>query len=114
MAQVRLLPKTTTALNGYFAEMRKLENVFKQAGLPASQITLLTMHLAEIDEASARYQKLIASLGTSRAPSDNGKAIALAEQLIQIQVALEHIVAHARAVSRLLAKSIDALDSESE
>ena len=110
MAHVKLLSKTSSALNDYFSAMAQLEQAFKQAGLPASQTTLLAMHLAEIEAESERYQKLIAALRANCVQGANGADDSLVEQLVEVQVALEHIGSHAKAVSRLLSKSIDALD----
>ncbi len=111
MAHAKLIRKPTAAVTDYFSTMKQIEAVLKQAGLPGSQTSLLAMHLAEIEEASKRYADLLDSLRADGGHGANGANDSVLDELVEIQVAVEHIVAHAKAVSKLLDKSIDVLDN---
>lgn len=112
MSQVKVIQKAETPLDSYFAVLNELQVVFKQARLPSSRASVLAMHLAEIDEESEHYRKLVAELRARDLKSTNGKGNDVVEQLVELQISLEHIVSHAQAVSKLLSISIDTLDTE--
>jgi hypothetical protein len=99
-------------LKEYFTTLEKLEGRFKRARLPASQASLLAMHLAEIEEESNQYHRFIVNLEHDKGNGTNGHSDHLLEQLVDIEVSLEHIKSHIEAVSKLLSKNIDALDEE--
>jgi|SRR5581483_3280467 len=97
----------------YFNLLHELETQLQRAGLPASETSLLAMHLAEIEEESINYQQLLANVSGKKNAS-NGQSDELLDQLVEVQVSLEHIKSHHEAARKLLSKSIERLDNEEE
>lgn len=100
-------------LKGYFSILEQIAARLRTGGLPSSQASLLAMHLAEIDQESARFQALVADLQHPPTKT-NGHGDDLQEQLVDIEVSAEHIKSHIEAMTKLLSKSIDTLDTDTE
>jgi hypothetical protein len=111
MPNLKIVPKVDGDPKAFASVMHQVAGRLKQAGSPSSQAALLGMHLAEIDQESARYRKLVLALRGEEKPGPNGLAEDLIELLIDIELSLEHMRSHIEAVSKILGKSIDALDN---
>lgn len=110
MSHAKVLELSSPQLDKYFDLLRRLEKCFRSAGLPASQTSLLAMHLAEIAEECGRYEEILAALLDRETANSNGEGNELLDQLVELQIALDHLRSHVRAVTPLLNKGIDILD----
>lgn len=96
----------------YFSLLEQLALKFKSAGLATSEASILAMHLAEIDEEASKYYAHITNLRRDKSEGYNASRDELLEQLVDVELSLEHLRSHVEAVSDLLSKSIDELDTE--
>ncbi len=90
------------------SEIDQLRFAFREVGLDAEDISLLAMHLAEIDEECTNYGQHIKEI----LAAGNLDADTLLEHLVEIKFSLEHLVSHVQAVEEELDRSISALDDE--
>ena len=90
------------------SEIDQLRLAFKESGLAAEDISLLAMHLAEIDEECISYSQQIKDILSAK----NLEPDTLLGHLVEIRLSLEHLVSHAQAVEEELDRSISVLDDE--
>jgi hypothetical protein len=90
--------------------LHQLEKILRASGLSSDEVSLLAMHLAEIEEECAGYIQHIQSiLAAGRYDSD-----ALLRKLIDIRVSLEHMAFHIKGAEEELKRSLVVLDDDDE
>lgn len=72
------------------------------------------MHLAEIDEESVKFRKLVSDIRKGKREGRNGYSDDLLEQLVDIELSVEHMKSHIDAMSKIPSETIDVLDQEEE
>ncbi len=74
------------------------------------QLSLLAMHLAEIDDECSIYQQQIQALLSG----DGREADGLVDRLVEVKYSLEHMLDHIQSVGTLLDESLEILDALEE
>ena len=86
-------------------KVHRLESVLRASGA-GSRSALLALHLAELDDESGTLSRLVRELMAAEELSRED----LLETLVELETALLHVITHARAASKEVARTADSLE----
>ncbi|HID87383.1 MAG TPA: hypothetical protein EYP55_08390 [Anaerolineae bacterium] len=86
----------------------QLREALERLGVEGADLSLFSMHLAEIQEESERYASYLDKILHAEGLDEDR----LLELLVNIQLSLEHLMSHARDAQEELNKAAAALNSD--